>query len=73
MAYLKAGAAIVFLLGTASCASNETSPNYGSSDGLVTVGEYYAAGAAPMDPGRKVSEQDCSRPFVFDGGNLRCR
>jgi hypothetical protein len=25
------------------------------------------------DPARKVSEQDCSRPIVLDGGNLRCR
>jgi hypothetical protein len=29
--------------------------------------------AAPMDPTRKVSEQDCSRPFVDDRGNLMCR
>ena len=27
----------------------------------------------PMDPSRKVSEQDCSRPFDTDGGNLMCR
>jgi len=26
----------------------------------------------PMDPSRKVSEQDCSRPVVPDQGNLRC-
>jgi flagellar biosynthesis GTPase FlhF len=26
-----------------------------------------------MDPTRKVSEQDCSRPFDTDGGNLMCR
>jgi hypothetical protein len=25
------------------------------------------------DPSRKVSEQDCSRPIVLDGGNLRCK
>jgi hypothetical protein len=30
------------------------------------------ANAPPMDPTRKVSEQDCSRPFVTDG-NLMCR
>ena len=28
---------------------------------------------APMDPERKVSEQDCTKPMVFDGGNLRCK
>jgi single-stranded DNA-specific DHH superfamily exonuclease len=27
----------------------------------------------PMDPSRKVSEQDCSRPIGTDGGNLLCR
>src|SRR5258708_8392853 len=27
----------------------------------------------PMDPTRKVSEQDCSGPIGTDGGNLRCR
>jgi hypothetical protein len=29
--------------------------------------------APPLDPSRKVSEQDCSRPFDTDGGNLMCR
>jgi flagellar biosynthesis GTPase FlhF len=29
--------------------------------------------ASPMDPARKVSEQDCSRPIGTDGGNLMCR
>src|SRR5882672_1712716 len=27
----------------------------------------------PMDPSRKVSEQDCSRPVATGGGNLMCR
>ena len=27
----------------------------------------------PMDPTRKVSEQDCARPIDTDGGNLMCR
>jgi hypothetical protein len=27
----------------------------------------------PMDSSRKVSEEDCSRPFDTDGGNLMCR
>jgi hypothetical protein len=27
----------------------------------------------PMDPTRKVSEQDCTRPIVDDRGNLMCR
>lgn len=29
--------------------------------------------APPMDPARKVSEQDCSRVIDTDGGNLMCR
>jgi flagellar biosynthesis GTPase FlhF len=29
--------------------------------------------APPMDPSRKVSEQDCSRPILDDRGNLMCR
>lgn len=30
--------------------------------------------AAPaLDPGRSVSEQDCTRPIAESGGNLRCR
>jgi len=34
---------------------------------------YAAEGGAPMDPTRKVSEQDCSRPTNIGGGNLKCR
>jgi hypothetical protein len=29
--------------------------------------------APAMDPTRKVSEEDCSRPFDTEGGNLKCR
>jgi hypothetical protein len=28
---------------------------------------------ASMEPERKISEQDCTKPMVFDGGNLRCK
>ena len=31
------------------------------------------ATAPPMDPSRRVSEQDCSRLFDTEGGNLMCR
>jgi hypothetical protein len=31
------------------------------------------ASAPPMDPTRKISEQDCGRPIDTGGGNLRCR
>jgi colicin import membrane protein len=32
-----------------------------------------AVNVPPMDPSRKVSEQDCSKAFDSDGGNLLCR
>jgi hypothetical protein len=30
-------------------------------------------GAPELAPGRKVSEQDCSRPVDLQAGNLRCK
>ncbi|HXM80676.1 MAG TPA: hypothetical protein VN929_01995 [Burkholderiales bacterium] len=27
----------------------------------------------PLDPGRKVAEQDCSKPIDLEAGNLRCK
>jgi len=29
--------------------------------------------APEMDPARKVTEQDCSKPVDLQGGNLRCK
>jgi hypothetical protein len=29
--------------------------------------------APPLDPSRKVSEQDCSRPVDLNAGNLKCK
>jgi hypothetical protein len=26
-----------------------------------------------LDPSRKINEQDCTKPIVLDGGNLRCK
>jgi len=34
---------------------------------------YAAEGGAPMDPTRKVSEQDCTKRVNTGGGNLMCR
>ena len=36
-------------------------------------GPQYGAVVPPMDPSRRVSEQDCSGPIGTDGGNLMCR
>jgi hypothetical protein len=40
--------------------------------GSGMVGGYYGR-VPPPDPNRKISEQDCTKPIVFDGGNLRCK
>ena len=32
-----------------------------------------ATNPAPMDPNRKISEQDCTKPIVYDGRNLHCK
>jgi hypothetical protein len=29
--------------------------------------------APELDPGRKINEQDCSKPIDFGAGNLRCK
>jgi hypothetical protein len=29
--------------------------------------------APPMDPSRKVNEQDCSKPVDLSAGNLKCK
>jgi hypothetical protein len=29
--------------------------------------------APPLDPGRKVNEQDCSKPIDLNAGNLKCK
>lgn len=34
---------------------------------------YMTTNPAPMDANRKISEQDCTKPIVSDGGNLRCK
>jgi len=38
-----------------------------------SIGMPQEAYAQPMDPNRKVSEQDCSRPVDSSDGNLMCR
>ena len=50
-------AVVLLLVLAAGCSSNPR-------DGVY---------APPMDPARKVSEQDCSGPIGTDGGNLMCR
>ncbi len=73
MTYFKCGAVILLAVCTASCASGNSSSSRGMSDGYVTVEDHYGGNAPKMDPGRKVSEQDCTNPSATDGGNLRCK
>jgi hypothetical protein len=60
---------ILLVTGLASVASwglvqtNTSDPGYTTS----------TSNPPPMDPNRKISEQDCTKPIVFDGGNLRCK
>ena len=32
-----------------------------------------SASLAEMDPGRRVSEQDCTKPIDYSVGNIRCK
>ena len=61
-------AVVAALLG--ACATKETSGGYAMS-GLS--GSRYAVKAPPMDPNRKIDEQDCSQPIQPERGNLLCK
>lgn len=43
-----------------------------SSAGSGVYGTYYGPVPA-LDPNRKITMQDCTKPFAEDGGNLVCR
>jgi hypothetical protein len=43
-----------------------------SSDDSTMYGRTYGAKPEP-NPSRTISEQDCLKPIVLDGGNLRCK
>jgi hypothetical protein len=62
--------------GTARGSSTATSggTRAGGGGGTMTrggLGELRPA--PPLDPARKVSEQDCSKPIDPQAGNLRCK
>jgi hypothetical protein len=64
--------ALLLLGGLPSCAIIDSLlPPYS------TANETNAAGPAPSAPrmawGRKIANQDCSKPITMDQGNLRCR
>jgi hypothetical protein len=59
----------------AACASGgpvtNTSGGYGMPD--VMSDTYVSEKAPPMEPGRKIVEQDCSKALETDRGNVRCK
>ena len=70
---MKKNIAILLAFLAAGCASNSDMsyrerPAY---DTGLTVKEREAV--PPLDPKRKISEQDCSRPVEVAGGNLMCK
>jgi hypothetical protein len=63
--------ALLILSAATACSSTDyrmdSRPMYGGATGGAT-------GRTPaLDPNRKISEQDCSKPVVLDEGNLRCK
>ena len=59
---------------SAPVAAGPTSPT--ASSGFTRGGSGLTPdprGAAPLDPKRKVSEQDCSKPVNLSAGNLKCK
>lgn len=69
-AYGGVGYALVLVLTGLAAATSQGLMQTNASDR-----GYAASNSNPalMDPNRKISEQDCTRPIVFDGGNLRCK
>ena len=74
MTYLTAGAAIVLILCTASCASDSptASERHGMPRNFLRDGDYDTMRVPPMDSARRISALDCRNTFYYDGGNLRC-
>jgi len=39
----------------------------------ITSDNYVAAKPLPLDPSRRIAEQDCSKAIEIDRGNILCR
>ena len=65
------------LLSLAGCSSApaDDKPGYQMSDAPLAnpVYDERELKGPPLDPSRKVSEQDCSKPVDLEHGNLRCK
>jgi len=74
-------AAIVLALAVSGCVATPVSSAIIIGIMGNDVARYYGEDTDPMgrrrppepDPTRKIDEQDCTKPMVFDGGNLRCK
>ena len=65
--HIEGGAGLAALLGIAIIAANVT--EYERGPYSVSNPRY----VPEMDPGRKVSEQDCTKPIDWSLGNIRCK
>ncbi|HZQ75442.1 MAG TPA: hypothetical protein VFB08_21210 [Burkholderiales bacterium] len=64
---------VVLLATLAACGTAPTTGYNASEADAATMTRYASAKTPPMDPKRKIDEQDCSKPVPPEGGNLRCR
>ena len=72
MAYIRTCAALIVLLGTASCAFDRAE-RYNMSGTSSKTSIYTADKPAPMDKSVRVATQDCTGPVTLDRGNLYCK
>ena len=64
-------ALLICLLLLAGCSSNTV---FGLALFAASIHEYAFADYPPeMDPNRRVSEQDCTKPLDYSLGNIRCK
>lgn len=73
MTLVRTVAAIAVLVSTASCADNGMTDSYGMPRISRESSIYERSKPGPMDPTRKIDEQDCTKPVVVDQGNLLCK
>ena len=70
-----AAAAIVLALSAASCTTSDPRGPQGLPTESMPLPDYLmkSTQSVPMDPTRKVVDQDCSKAVNTEGGNLRCK
>lgn len=69
---------IAFAALAAGCSTDGTSDDMSTNYAIPQLDTRAAAylevkGNAPLDPNRKVAEQDCTAGISDEGGNLRCK